>query len=188
MQTIRGFRDILPEQIALWQKVEKEDTSNNTQKEETINKEGEIGVGSGGGGGGGGSDTSSKNEDTENSINPEDCTTKTLSYSIINQNKEEECISYNEEICTEKTIKCSATIKNNDVLKGEIEIKLSFFPYNTDKENNSFHIITEEIILEPKRQKTILEETTINSIEEGGIANQNISCSFNTLSPLKSIC
>ena len=139
--------------------------------------------GSGGGGGGGSSGGGSS------IVIPDGCNAELITYSMVNLRESSTCNEYDGEICINNTVMCSRDIQNREKeSEGNFEVQLNFI-YRGDGSSQQIDSFTKKFTLGPQETETFNESTTIISSGEEGLANQIITCFFNTLGePYKIVC
>lgn len=142
-------------------------------------------VGGGGGGGGGSSEGGGSTSSTSSGGAVEECTIP-INFYLINFVDRTVCLAYDNEICVEKIVNCSIEMENRDLEgDGYFNMRLSFVEQGKDI-TEAFDMIDQNFIIAPRERDTFAGEKAISSTGEGGLANKEIKCYFNTLvSPYK---
>lgn len=117
------------------------------------------------------------------------CITKQISYSMINLSKKSTCNQYQDDICIDKTTECSIEVHNRDnEIAGFFEIELIFTEEGGNKEI-PLDSKTSRFFLKPMTYNVFKDSINIQSTEQDGPANKDITCLFNTLEvPKEKVC
>lgn len=162
-------------------------TGNDDSNPDTSTPENPIypsgGVSGGGGSGGGSSGGSSSPSSSSLSCHPE-----LISYSLENLWINDDCKNYNGEICIKKDINCSVVAKNRDDSGGDFELIIYFVEEGKSK-TDSFDSTSTRVFIPAHENFSLQDLKTVESTGVEGLANQNLTCFFNTLEvPTKEVC
>ncbi len=138
------------------------------------------------GAGGGGGDSGGAGGGSSSELT---CITKSISYSILNIEKNSVCNEYQNETCLNKTITCSSEVHNRDLeISGFFEMELKFVE-EIKNIGDPLETRTSRFFLNPGEYESLGETLTIIGTDENSSSNKIINCFHDTIEiPTKQVC